>query len=150
MEEPELLCVWTLAPEVARAGSTLLSEFLRPGKMLLDLSEEHKEHLAFLPQVDSTGQGARPRRVDSVVWGRGSRGVPGAYGLLASLVVVAEFGRIAVEFLRRGSNPKVYEGAASKTGRGTSRGNAVHSLAPWRGSGEEGVFVAPRVLFSLW
>ncbi|KAM8922179.1 COMM domain-containing protein 2 isoform 2-T2 [Lycaon pictus] len=50
--------------------------------MLLDLSEEHKEHLAFLPQVDST--------------------------------VVAEFGRIAVEFLRRGSNPKVYEGAARK------------------------------------
>ncbi|KAF4014241.1 hypothetical protein G4228_005298 [Cervus hanglu yarkandensis] len=36
--------------------------------MLLDLSEEHKEHLAFLPKVDSA--------------------------------VVAEFGRIAVEFLR--------------------------------------------------
>ncbi|XP_063772009.1 COMM domain-containing protein 2 isoform X1 [Pseudophryne corroboree] len=28
--------------------------------------------------------------------------------------VVAEFGRIAVEFLRKGSNPKVYEGAARK------------------------------------
>uniref|UniRef100_A0A8C6DDQ1 COMM domain-containing protein n=1 Tax=Moschus moschiferus TaxID=68415 RepID=A0A8C6DDQ1_MOSMO len=28
--------------------------------------------------------------------------------------VVAEFGRIAVEFLRRGSNPKIYEGAARK------------------------------------
>ncbi|XP_047640440.1 COMM domain-containing protein 2 isoform X2 [Phacochoerus africanus] len=52
--------------------------------MLLDLSEEHKEHLAFLPQVDSA--------------------------------VVAEFGRIAVEFLRRGSNPKIYEGAARKLG----------------------------------
>ncbi|KAM9604835.1 COMM domain-containing protein 2 isoform 1-T1 [Trichechus inunguis] len=50
--------------------------------MLLDLSEEHKEHLAFLPRVDSA--------------------------------VVAEFGRIAVEFLRRGSNPKIYEGAARK------------------------------------
>ncbi|XP_012580216.1 PREDICTED: COMM domain-containing protein 2 isoform X2 [Condylura cristata] len=50
--------------------------------MLLDLSEEHKEHLAFLPQVDCA--------------------------------VVAEFGRIAVEFLRRGSNPKIYEGAARK------------------------------------
>ncbi|EDL35317.1 COMM domain containing 2, isoform CRA_b [Mus musculus] len=50
--------------------------------MLLDLSEEHKEHLAFLPQVDTA--------------------------------VVAEFGRIAVEFLRRGSNPKIYEGAARK------------------------------------
>ncbi|KAM9088725.1 COMM domain-containing protein 2 isoform 3-T3 [Megaptera novaeangliae] len=56
--------------------------------MLLDLSEEHKEHLAFLPQVDSA--------------------------------VVAEFGRIAVEFLRRGSNPKIYEGAASKKGGGTA------------------------------
>ncbi|XP_047419834.1 COMM domain-containing protein 2 isoform X3 [Sciurus carolinensis] len=52
--------------------------------MLLDLSEEHKEHLAFLPQVDGA--------------------------------VVAEFGRIAVEFLRRGANPKVYEGAARKLG----------------------------------
>ncbi|XP_023071178.1 COMM domain-containing protein 2 isoform X2 [Piliocolobus tephrosceles] len=50
--------------------------------MLLELSEEHKEHLAFLPQVDSA--------------------------------VVAEFGRIAVEFLRRGTNPKIYEGAARK------------------------------------
>nr|KAF6473741.1 COMM domain containing 2 [Rousettus aegyptiacus] len=50
--------------------------------MLLDLSEEHKEHLAFLPQVDCA--------------------------------VVAEFGRIAVEFLRRGSNPKIYDGAARK------------------------------------
>ncbi|XDB46933.1 PREDICTED: COMM domain-containing protein 2 isoform X2 [Capra hircus] len=50
--------------------------------MLLDLSEEHKEHLAFLPKVDGA--------------------------------VVAEFGRIAVEFLRRGSNPKIYEGAARK------------------------------------
>ncbi|KAI4548001.1 hypothetical protein MJG53_000775 [Ovis ammon polii x Ovis aries] len=50
--------------------------------MLLELSEEHKEHLAFLPKVDSA--------------------------------VVAEFGRIAVEFLRRGSNPKIYEGAARK------------------------------------
>nr|KAF6381579.1 COMM domain containing 2 [Pipistrellus kuhlii] len=50
--------------------------------MLLDLSEEHKEHLAFLPRVNSS--------------------------------VVAEFGRIAVEFLRRGANPKIYEGAARK------------------------------------
>ncbi|XP_013374136.1 PREDICTED: COMM domain-containing protein 2 isoform X2 [Chinchilla lanigera] len=50
--------------------------------MLLDLSEEHKEHLAFLPRVDGA--------------------------------VVAEFGRIAVESLRRGSNPKIYDGAARK------------------------------------
>lgn len=28
--------------------------------------------------------------------------------------VVNEFGRIAIEFLRKGTNPKVYEGAASK------------------------------------
>ncbi|XP_028855834.1 COMM domain-containing protein 2 [Denticeps clupeoides] len=50
--------------------------------MLLVLSDEHKEHLAFLPEVDSA--------------------------------VVGEFGRIAVEFLRKGSTPKIYEGAARK------------------------------------
>ncbi|XP_062412867.1 COMM domain-containing protein 2 [Sardina pilchardus] len=50
--------------------------------MLLVLSEEHKEHLGFLQEVDSS--------------------------------VVGEFGRIAVEFLRKGSNPKIYEGAARK------------------------------------
>lgn len=54
----------------------------RPAKMLLDLSEEHKEHLALLLQVGTT--------------------------------VVAEFRRIAMEFLRRGSNLKIYEGAAQK------------------------------------
>lgn len=50
--------------------------------MLLVLSDEHREHLRILTQVDSA--------------------------------VVGEFGRIAVEFLRKGSNPKVYEGAARK------------------------------------
>uniref|UniRef100_A0A8C8S9Z1 COMM domain containing 2 n=1 Tax=Pelusios castaneus TaxID=367368 RepID=A0A8C8S9Z1_9SAUR len=50
--------------------------------MLLVLSEEHKEHLGFLPRVDSA--------------------------------VVGEFGRIAVEFLRKGTNPKIYEAAARK------------------------------------
>ncbi|XP_026179281.1 COMM domain-containing protein 2 [Mastacembelus armatus] len=50
--------------------------------MLLVLSEDLKEHLAFLPQVDAA--------------------------------VVGEFGRIALEFLRRGSSPKIYEGAARK------------------------------------
>ncbi|XP_068599511.1 COMM domain-containing protein 2 [Brachionichthys hirsutus] len=50
--------------------------------MLLVLSEEHKEHLAFLPRVEPA--------------------------------VVGEFGRIALEFLRRGTNPKIYEGAAKK------------------------------------
>ncbi|XP_030229092.1 COMM domain-containing protein 2 isoform X2 [Gadus morhua] len=52
--------------------------------MLLVLSEEYKEHLAFLPQVDPA--------------------------------VVFEFGRIAVEFLKRGINSKVYDGAARKLG----------------------------------
>ncbi|KAL3046931.1 hypothetical protein OYC64_021201 [Pagothenia borchgrevinki] len=52
--------------------------------MLLVLSEEHKEHLSFLPQVDAA--------------------------------VVGEFGRIALEFLRRGTSPKIYEGAARKLG----------------------------------
>nr|ACQ57998.1 COMM domain-containing protein 2 [Anoplopoma fimbria] len=50
--------------------------------MLLVLSEDHKEHLSFLPNVDAA--------------------------------VVGEFGRIALEFLRRGSSPKIYEGAARK------------------------------------
>ncbi|XP_070688708.1 COMM domain-containing protein 2 [Pempheris klunzingeri] len=50
--------------------------------MLLVLSEEHKEHLAFLPTVDAA--------------------------------VVGEFGRIALEFLKRGTTPKIYEGAARK------------------------------------
>ncbi|KAM3876504.1 COMM domain-containing protein 2 [Diretmus argenteus] len=50
--------------------------------MLLVLSEEHKEHLAFLPKVDTA--------------------------------VAAEFGRIAVEFLKKGTSPKIYEGAARK------------------------------------
>ncbi|XP_028301136.1 COMM domain-containing protein 2 [Gouania willdenowi] len=52
--------------------------------MLLVLSEDHKEHLAFLPRVDAA--------------------------------VVGEFGRIALEFLRRGTSPKVYDGAARKLG----------------------------------
>lgn len=50
--------------------------------MLLVLTEEQKQHLSFLCQVEAA--------------------------------VVAEFGRIAVEFLRRGSNPKIYEGASRK------------------------------------
>ncbi|XP_068135329.1 COMM domain-containing protein 2 [Hyperolius riggenbachi] len=50
--------------------------------MLLVLSDEHRDHLRILTQVESA--------------------------------VVGEFGRIAIEFLRRGSNPKVYEGAARK------------------------------------
>ncbi|XP_029356016.1 COMM domain-containing protein 2 [Echeneis naucrates] len=50
--------------------------------MLLVLSDDHKEHLAFLPTVDPA--------------------------------VVGEFGRIALEFLRKGSSPKIYEGAARK------------------------------------
>ncbi|XP_028260649.1 COMM domain-containing protein 2 [Parambassis ranga] len=50
--------------------------------MLLVLSEEHKEHLAFLLKVDAT--------------------------------VIEEFGRIAMDILRRGISPKIYEGAARK------------------------------------
>ncbi|XP_041118776.1 COMM domain-containing protein 2-like [Polyodon spathula] len=50
--------------------------------MLLVLTDEHKEHLAFLLEVDSA--------------------------------VVGEFGRIALEFLKKGSNSKIYEGAARK------------------------------------
>ncbi|XP_034564735.1 COMM domain-containing protein 2 [Notolabrus celidotus] len=50
--------------------------------MLLVLSEDHKEHLSFLPKVDTA--------------------------------VVAEFGRIALEFLRKGTSTRIYEGAARK------------------------------------
>ncbi|KAM3619919.1 uncharacterized protein V6R79_015838 [Siganus canaliculatus] len=52
--------------------------------MLLVLSEDHKEHLAFLPKVD--------------------------------VAVVGEFGRIALEFLKKGTNLKTYESAARKLG----------------------------------
>lgn len=64
-------------------------------------------------------------------------GAPGAKGLLASVAVVAEFGRIAVEFLRRGSNPKIYEGAASKQGGGTTLKTARRSAfsVPLEGKG---------------
>ena len=122
---------------MARTGSALRGEIGQPEKMLLDLSEEHKEHLAFLPQVDSAGEGARRRRVVLCGLGRGSVGAPGAQGLLASVAVVAEFGRIAVEFLRRGSNPKIYEGAASKKGGGTALKTARRSAfsVPVEGKG---------------
>ncbi|KAF7203786.1 COMM domain-containing protein 2 [Nothobranchius furzeri] len=50
--------------------------------MLLVLSEDHKEHLSFLPTVETS--------------------------------VVKEFGRIALEFLRRGTSAKIYEAAARK------------------------------------
>uniref|UniRef100_UPI0037E745B9 COMM domain-containing protein 2 n=1 Tax=Semicossyphus pulcher TaxID=241346 RepID=UPI0037E745B9 len=50
--------------------------------MLLVLSEDHKEHLSFLPKVDAA--------------------------------VVGEFGRIALEFLRKGTSTRIYEGAARK------------------------------------
>uniref|UniRef100_A0A2R9BSX4 COMM domain containing 2 n=1 Tax=Pan paniscus TaxID=9597 RepID=A0A2R9BSX4_PANPA len=80
--------------------------------MLLELSEEHKEHLSFLPQVDSAGQRAWGRC--SVGWGGGQRQRLALNSLLTFIAVVAEFGRIAVEFLRRGANPKIYEGAARK------------------------------------
>lgn len=44
---------------MVRAGPAVSSKVRRPAKMLLDLSEEHKEHLAFLPQVDTAGKGVR-------------------------------------------------------------------------------------------
>lgn len=52
--------------------------------MLLVLSEDHKEHLSFLPKVDAA--------------------------------VASEFCRIALEFLKKGTSPKIYEGAARKLG----------------------------------
>lgn len=77
------------------------------------------------------------------------RGTTGTHGLLTSVAVVAEFGRIAVEFLRRGSNPKVYEGAASKKGKRQALPveleSAIHSLS----LSPAGFFASPRVLFPL-
>ncbi|XP_064394217.1 COMM domain-containing protein 2-like [Halichondria panicea] len=52
--------------------------------MLLVLSDEHKEHLAFLSNVATD--------------------------------VVREFCRISVEFIKKGSNPRVYQSAAQKLG----------------------------------
>lgn len=54
---------------MARQSGALLGESGCAAKMLLDLSEEHKEHLAFLPQVDGAGKG----RGDGVAWGQGRR-----------------------------------------------------------------------------
>lgn len=76
-----------------------------------------------------------------------SRVRPDAYGLLTSVAVVAEFGRIAVEFLRRGSNPKIYEGAASKKGRrhvlSVELESAIRSLLLSLAE----TFARPRVLY---
>lgn len=47
---------------MARKTSALLGGKGCAAKMLLDLSEEHKEHLAFLPQVDSAGKGVATAR----------------------------------------------------------------------------------------
>lgn len=78
-----------------------------------------------------------------------ARGQPGTHGLLTSVAVVAEFGRIAVEFLRRGSNPKIYEGAASKKGRRQALPveleSAIHSLS----ISPAGTSASPRVLDPL-
>ena len=40
------------------------------------VSEEHKEHLAFLPKVDSAGQGARRRRAPEPGLGVGMVSTP--------------------------------------------------------------------------
>ena len=73
---------------MARAGIVLRVEIRIPVKMLLDLSEEHKEHLAFLPQVDSAGQGRGGRGWCSALWGgdrcRGAGGTSRSPGFRCS------------------------------------------------------------------
>lgn len=78
-----------------------------------------------------------------------SRVRPDAYGLLTSVAVVAEFGRIAVEFLRRGSNPKIYEGAASKKGRRQALSVELESAIRSLLLSPSGIFTRPRVLYPL-
>ncbi|KAI3368422.1 hypothetical protein L3Q82_025374 [Scortum barcoo] len=89
--------------------------------MLLVLSEDHKEHLAFLPKVDAA------EMVTSVLSSCNPNPKYNLNTLMSSVFkdssmcvhviffsVVGEFGRIALEFLRRGTSPKIYEGAARK------------------------------------
>lgn len=67
--------------------------------MLIVLGEEHKEHLSFLNDVDADGK------------------LVHSFGDLIStwrIVVVREFCKIAVEFLRKGVNPKLYHSATRK------------------------------------
>lgn len=82
--------VFGLCREVARVGHTP-DEIHCPEKMLLDLSQEHKEHLAFLPQVDSRlGDLAME---SGVLWdGEGAGERP---GLLPSMAMVTNFALIA-------------------------------------------------------
>lgn len=58
---PELLfaCTEAGSGEGGAGAECRRQEEACSAKMLLDLSEEHKEHLAFLPQVDSAGKGVR-------------------------------------------------------------------------------------------
>lgn len=78
-----------------------------------------------------------------------SRVQPDTYGLLTSVAVVAEFGRIAVEFLRRGSNPKIYEGAASKKGRRRALSVELESAIQSFLLSPAGTLARPRDLYPL-
>lgn len=72
--------------------------------MLLVLSEEHKVHLGFLAQVDVEGtfipRHFRPLRI--IVCER-------PYS--PTFTVVKEFCKISLEFIRKGTNPKLYQSA---------------------------------------
>ena len=76
--------------------------------MLLLLSDEHKEHLSFLTQVDAEGKTSWLSTLVHVV-----------HTLLhnkrtnnSCSAVVKEFCRISLEFIRKGTNPRVYQTAA--------------------------------------
>ena len=73
--------------------------------MLLVLSDEHKEHLSFLTKVDSEGKFASVQNSLSI---RITMPLP----LSLSVLVVKEFCKISLEFIKKGVNPRVYQSAA--------------------------------------
>ena len=68
--------------------------------MLLVLSDEHREHLRFLTKVDVNGIKCYVRGMLCVLY--------------CCVLVVKEFCKISLDFIRKGVNRKVYQSAARK------------------------------------
>uniref|UniRef100_A0A8I3PPV2 COMM domain containing 2 n=1 Tax=Canis lupus familiaris TaxID=9615 RepID=A0A8I3PPV2_CANLF len=122
VEAPEPLCAGTPAPEGAGRGRRRRRKSSASRRCCWTCPRSTRSTWRSCRKWTARVRGRGSGGWRSAAWeggrgagGPGGRGAAGAHGLLASSVaVVAEFGRIAVEFLRRGSNPKVYEGAARK------------------------------------